>query len=339
MGSIYFQRPILWCIVLSVLALRGTKGCQGGCHQDNCCGGCRSSCTTQVCVQSCCSSCCCESPSPRPTAPPTPWPQPAPQPPPHPRPPPYSNNNVNNDINSTLDVTINNHINVENRVYVPISINNSNIQSVSIVDEDNNTNSNIIPTYQVIFQPPPIPPIPPTAPTPPTRPTPPTPPNPTPTVPPWNVTTHITPTSHPSYIIIRIPVPYYIYKTYPVPIPYPGSNGCCTVIRPCVGQGCQSHRQHCGSGCLGSVMYEPINPCHAGCLRRSWGHRQICSEGSCVQTPVDCNGCNSDFFQTYGGFQRCGGCFSGMPLDGSGAFAGGGLGGYESMGLGGDWRR
>nr|CAI5863396.1 unnamed protein product [Callosobruchus analis] len=260
MGLLYFQRLLLWCVVLSVLALRGTRGCQNDCHQDNCCGNCRSSCTTATCVQSCCSSCCCK---PSPPASTTPCPPPLP-----PQPTTPSNSNVNNDINSTLDVTINNHINVENRVYVPISINNSNVQSVSIVDEDNITS-----------------------------------------------------------------IPYDFYNRYPVPIPgpYPVSSGCCTVIRPCVYNGCQSYRQHCGSGCLGSVMYEPINPCHYGCYRRPSGYRQICSEqNSCVNTQVDCSGCSNDFYETYGGFQKCGGCFSGMPLNGLGAFSGGGLEGYEA---------
>ncbi|VEN40147.1 unnamed protein product [Callosobruchus maculatus] len=333
------MRPLLWCIVLSILALRGTKGCNGGCQHDSCCGGCRSSCSTVTCMQTCCSGCCCKSSTPWPSTPsPTSFPPTsAPVPPLPPYSPSNSNTNVNNNINSTLDVTINNHINVENRVYVPISINNSNVQSVSIVDEDNNTNSNVGPTVVPPYPPWPTPPWTPSTTTHPwsTWPTPNT-TSPVTSTTPVTSTAEITPPSRPPYTIIRIPVPYYIYKTYPIPVSYRVSTGCCIVIRPCVTYGCQSHRHHCGTGCLGRVMYEPINPCHAGCYRRSSGHRQICwSEESCARTKVDCNGCNSDFFETYGGYQKCGGCFSGMPFNGLGTFSGGGLGGYDGMAPGG----
>ncbi|CAH2008319.1 unnamed protein product [Acanthoscelides obtectus] len=310
----FSMKLVLWYAVLVVLALRETEGCQGGCQQENCCGGCRAFCTTQACVQSCCSSCCCNRPKPAPYPtpypstpyPPAPGPVPTPYPPspgpiPTPYPPPSpSDTNVENNVNATLDVTINNHINIENRVYIPISINNTNVQSVSIVSEENctitDTGTTECPTPHTTTSPTTITPSSTTGPT--THPT-------------GQPTTPTKPRIH----IIPVPVPYPVYQRYPVPIPYYPhipQPGCCTVIRPCVSSGCQSHRNHCGSGCLGNMMYEPVNPCYNGCRRKSWGFRPMCfGQNSCIEMPVNCMGCNNNFFESYQGFQQCGGCFSG----------------------------
>ncbi|KYB28267.1 hypothetical protein TcasGA2_TC032680 [Tribolium castaneum] len=90
----------------------------------------------------------------------------------------------------------------------------------------------------------------------------------------------------------------------------PHSEKCCIVIIPCVSYGCNPYHYRC-HGCHGSYGYVPLNPCSSGCHKKETWDREKCHLGQCVSHKVDCSYCGHDFYQTYGGYSRCHGCFQG----------------------------
>lgn len=196
-----------------------------------------------------------------------------------------NSNNNKNDFNLSASINLNNTINSENRIYIPINISNTNVNSVVI------TSSGVAPSPITTARP----------------------------------DEHTTSFTTPSVVTtpcpthtIKVPVPVPVPgPTAPVPTPYPifyplpqPNPGCCIVVNPCASHGCHSYQRTCGFECSHQLMYRPIDPCEGQCHKRPYVFNRHCHEsGYCSHTFTNCAQCDADFYLNYENYQQCGRCF------------------------------
>lgn len=186
--------------------------------------------------------------------------------------------NISNNITTLLN--LNNTIHNENKIEVPINISNINTINVNIVPSDNVEYSNVGETSIIQKE----------------------------------IDREQTVVQKPVTETVRVPVEVPVQVPIPIPIPVPApqqTSSCCNMVVPCVQTGCQSVRRVCGQQCTNNIMYAPVNPCQQGCSRRPFAIGNSCSmSGYCRQTMMDCSSCDiNSSFNTYQGYQQCGGCF------------------------------
>ncbi|XP_050312249.1 spore coat protein SP85-like [Anthonomus grandis grandis] len=272
--------------------------CQG--TSNNCCKERQSLCCNQH-VQSCCQDSCCENyfrqgcercpptnpcssttsrpPPPLPPMPPSPPSPPLPPLPPSPQPFAPTSNVNNNSIVIPTNITVQNEIHSETRIQVPVSVDVNNVNNINIHPADHeNSHDHHNHTTTVINE---------------------------------TVTVKI-----PVYVPIRIPIPIPYRPIIPTP-PHPQPHGCCPVVQPCVPYsfaGCQQMSYQCSSTCMTSPVYQPMDVCGGGCMKRGLAVGSQCHmEGGCSTGLVNCGQCRNDFFESYEGFVRCSGCF--VPME------------------------
>ncbi|KAF7286430.1 hypothetical protein GWI33_005348 [Rhynchophorus ferrugineus] len=108
--------------------------------------------------------------------------------------------------------------------------------------------------------------------------------------------------------IIKIPLLY----LSAMPFRQSALTGCCNVVEPCLPYnypGCTMLNNHCSSSCQGDYMYKPINVCQNGCYQNQYATGLQCTHRGCYHKEMNCNWCNTNFYQSYDYFMMCSGCF------------------------------